>query len=56
MVRWFPSIWCSDKISEETIMHSFKKGGITLKNDAYEDFIFQWPKSTGMILIEDYLN
>ena len=34
-------------------MYSFKKGGITLKNDASEDIIFQWPKTPEMILIED---
>ena len=53
MVSWVSSIWYSDKISEETIMYSFKKGGITLKNDASEDIIFQWPKTPDMILIED---
>ena len=53
MVRWVSEIWWSNNITEETIKHSFKKGGIILKNDGTEDELFIWPKSPDYILIED---
>ena len=31
IVRWVSEIWRSNNITEETINHSFKKGGINLK-------------------------
>ena len=53
MVNWVSSIWYSDKINNESISYSFKKGGIILSNDGSEDIIFQWPKTPDMTLIED---
>ena len=53
VIEWIAEIWWSDKISEETIKHSFKKGGINLKKDGSEDVIFNWPKLPDMVLIED---
>ena len=53
MISWVSSIWYSDKINNDSIIYSFKKGGITLSNDGFEDIIFQQPKTPDMILIED---
>ncbi len=46
----------SNIISEELIKISFKKGGITLNLDGYEDYIFNWPKQPDLILVEDIPN
>jgi len=53
LIQWISEIWWSDGISEKTIQHSFKKGGINLKLDGSEDFMFKWPEEPGEPREED---
>ena len=53
LIEWISEIWWSNTISISTIKLSFKVGGINLKLDGSEDSMFQWPKPSDVVLVED---
>ena len=53
LIQWISEVWWSDIISHNSIKNSFKKGGINLNLDGTEDYLFQWPKTPDMVLVED---
>lgn len=53
---WISESWWSNDINEEMIKVSFKKGGIYLKLDGSEDSLYNCPRQSEMVLIEDIQN
>ena len=49
MITWISEEWWSNDIDEKMIKYSFKKAGINLKLDYYEEILFKQPE---MLLIE----
>ena len=56
LIQWISEIWWSNIISNNTIKNSFKKAGINLNLDGSEDYLFHWPKTPDMVLVEDLRN